>query len=207
MIETQAQTSWRQLTERLRAFVARRVASADVDDVVQDTLLRVRRGLADLVDEERFGPWVYRVTRSAIADHLRARARADREGAVPVDEDLEAPAAADDDGLGSALVGCLSRFVADLPSPYREAITLTELEGLSQKEAAELLGLSHSGMKSRVQRGRERLRSMFDDCCALSLDARGHVFECEPHSTCETSTEGDLAWPRGSPSGPSLRRA
>lgn len=207
MIETRAQTSWRQLTEQLRAFVSRRVAGADVDDVVQDTLLRVRRGLADLVDEERFGPWVYRVTRSAIADHLRARARADRGGVLPVDEELEAPVAADDDGLGSALVGCLSRFVADLPSPYREAITLTELEGLSQKQASVLLGLSHSGMKSRVQRGRERLRAMFDDCCALSLDARGHVFECEPHAACETSTAGELAWPRGSSAGPSLRRA
>jgi RNA polymerase sigma-70 factor (ECF subfamily) len=71
-------------------------------------------------------------------------------------------------------------FVASLPSPYRAALTLTELEGLTQKEAAEMLGVPLSTMKSRVQRGRERLREIFDACCEISLDARGSVVECEP---------------------------
>jgi RNA polymerase sigma-70 factor (ECF subfamily) len=71
-------------------------------------------------------------------------------------------------------------FVARLPSPYREAITLTELEGLTQKAAAEMLGISLPGMKSRVQRGREKIRSMFDECCSVSVDCRGRVVECEP---------------------------
>jgi RNA polymerase sigma-70 factor (ECF subfamily) len=69
--------------------------------------------------------------------------------------------------------------VARLASPYREAITLTELRGLTQKDAAEMLGVSLSGMKSRVQRGREKIREMFDECCAISVDCRGRVVECE----------------------------
>ncbi len=56
-----------------------------------------------------------------------------------------------------------------LPSPYREALTLTELEGLTQKEAAEMLGISLSGMKSRVQRGRQQLRQALEDCCHIAL--------------------------------------
>jgi RNA polymerase sigma-70 factor (ECF subfamily) len=59
---------------------------------------------------------------------------------------------------------------------------LTELEGLTQKDAAELLGISVSGMKSRVQRGREKIRDMFDDCCRISVDCRGRVVECEPRA-------------------------
>jgi RNA polymerase sigma-70 factor (ECF subfamily) len=43
-----------------------------------------------------------------------------------------------------------------------------------------MAGISLSGMKSRVQRGRQQLRRMFEDCCAIALDARGHVIECEP---------------------------
>ena len=181
MIQARAeQTGWEQLTETLRGFVGRRVGDADVDDVVQEALARIHRGLDTLRDEERFGPWVYRVTRSAIGDHLRARARTRTAGgdSASLDESLEAPST-DDDELGR-MVGCLSAFVAELPSPYREAITLTELEGLSQKEASEMLGISVSGMKSRVQRGRARLREMFDRCCAITLDARGHVVSCEP---------------------------
>lgn len=74
----------------------------------------------------------------------------------------------------------LRPFVARLPSPYREAVTLTELEGLPQKAAADMAGVSVSGMKSRVQRGRERLREMLLACCEIALDPRGHVIGCAP---------------------------
>ena len=52
------------------------------------------------------------------------------------------------------------------------AITLVELEGLTQQAAADVVGVSLSGMKSRVQRGRKLLRERFDACCAVALDAR-----------------------------------
>jgi RNA polymerase sigma-70 factor (ECF subfamily) len=53
---------------------------------------------------------------------------------------------------------------------------------MTQKEAAEILGISLSGMKSRVQRGRERIRHMFEECCELSVDARGKVLDCTPRA-------------------------
>jgi RNA polymerase sigma-70 factor (ECF subfamily) len=185
MIEPGAQASWNQLTDRLREFVSRRVALCDVDDVLQNALVRVQKGLVNLRDDERFGPWVYRVTRSAIGDHLRAKARPLEKRRTELDTELEELASEPTEDLRPSLVACLSTFVAQLPSPYREAITLTELEGLSQKEAADLLGLSFSGMKSRVQRGRERLREMFERCCAVTQDARGQVIACEPRAGCD----------------------
>ena len=77
------------------------------------------------------------------------------------------------------MAGYAALFVSMLPSPYREALTLTELEGLSQREAAEMLGISTSGMKSRVQRGRAKLRQALEDCCHIALDARGRVTDFE----------------------------
>jgi RNA polymerase sigma-70 factor (ECF subfamily) len=182
MIEAGLQIGWKELTDRLREFVGRRVAEAEADDVVQNALIRIQKGLPELRDEERFGPWVYRIARSAIVDHLRARSRPPDNGRTEIDENLEAASPEEDDTLGRALVGCLAKFVAELPSPYREAITLTELEGLSQREAADMLGISLSGMKSRVQRGRQRLREMFERCCELTQDARGRVIDCKPHA-------------------------
>ena len=184
MIEAEARGAWRELDARIRPYVERRIrSSADADDVVQDVFVRMQRGLSDLRDEERFGPWVYRVARSAIADHLRARARrAGREAAVDAELALPEPDVAD--RLEGELSECVALFVARLPSPYREAITLTELQGLTQKEAAELAGVSLSGMKSRVQRGRERIRQMFEECCEISLDCRGRVVGCEPRGGC-----------------------
>lgn len=179
MIDARSRDAWSDLEARLRPFVARRVRPDDVDDVLQDVFLRMHRGLAELRDDQRFGPWVYRVARSAIADHRRAIARHPSAGgdappaedAEPVDEDRAAE---------KMLAANVALFVALLPSPYREALTLTELEGVSQRDAAAMMGVSVSAMKSRVQRGRRRLRGMLEACCAIAIDARGKVIECEP---------------------------
>lgn len=184
----------------MRPFVARRVAAPDVDDVVQDVLFRMARSLSGLKDDERFGPWMYQVARSAIADHWRAAFRhpsADGEQG----EELPEPAQIDDDDddePSRGLAACVAPFVALLPSPYREALTLTDLEGLTQREAAEMAGISHSGMKSRVQRGRAQLREMLDACCLITLDVRSRVvdFAAKAGCGCPVPTgQGDLAAP------------
>lgn len=197
MITPAARGAWRDLEATLRPFIARRVrVAADVDDVLQDVFLRMQRGLANLRDEERFGPWAYQVARSAIADHLRTVARhPTSDGAAPADLPARAPTDDDDGAIEREVARYVTPFVALLPSPYREALTLTELEGLTQREAAVLLGLSLSGMKSRVQRGRLLLRRALEDCCHIALDVRGRVIGCEPRpdgrlpaSCCPAST-------------------
>ena len=85
----------------------------------------------------------------------------------------------EDGAVERELAAYVAPFVAALPSPYREALTLTELEGLSQKDAAARLGVSLSGMKSRVQRGRARLREALAACCEITVDVRGRVIGCE----------------------------
>jgi RNA polymerase sigma-70 factor (ECF subfamily) len=162
-------------------------SESDVDDVVQDVFLRMQHGLPALREDGSFGGWVYQIARSAIADHHRVKARhplarsadADGEGDVVDVEATPPPALAEEHDAASELASYLATFIAMLDSPYREALTLTELQGLSQREAAEMLGLSLSGMKSRVQRGRARLREALEACCRIAVDARGHVVSCE----------------------------
>jgi RNA polymerase sigma-70 factor (ECF subfamily) len=181
---TCAPAPWRDIEERLRPFVARHVASADVDDVIQDVFVRMQRGLGDLRDDERFDAWMFQIARSAIGDQGRARAK----HPLPVTADLPEPPAepADDDDREAfrLLSGCVAMFVARLPSPYREAVTLVELEGQTIREAAAIAGISVSGMKSRVQRGRAQLRALFEQCCEIALDARGKVTEFTPRVPC-----------------------
>ena len=197
MIPAEARGAWQEVEARLRPYVARRLPSpADVDDVLQETFVRMHRGLATLADGERFGAWVYRIARSAIADNLRARVRHHLVVAGTSDEAAGLDAEADEN-LEADLAACVALFIARLPSPYREAITLTELEGLTQKDAAEMLGVSVSGMKSRVQRGRERIRRMFEECCEISVDCRGHVTDCTPRALDEVPSDcrdAALSW-------------
>ena len=180
MIPAEARGAWREVEARLRPYIARRVPPADVDDVVQETFVRMHRGLGTLADGERFGAWVYRIAANAIADQARSRAR----HSPPLTASTHEPAAPTDtdEDIEGEVAECIAVFVARLPSPYREAVTLTELQGLTQKDAAAMLGVSLSGMKSRVQRGRERIRRMFEECCDISVDCRGHVTGCAPRS-------------------------
>ncbi|GAB4523738.1 MAG: RNA polymerase sigma factor SigZ [Haliangiales bacterium] len=173
---------WRALEAKLRPFVAKRVRSGDVDDVVQEVFLRIQRGLPALRDEQRFGPWIYQLARSAIVDHLRWAARHPQATTEPPELPQPAQPAQNEDerAVAREVAQYAALMVSMLPSPYREALTLTELEGLTQRQAAEQLGVSLSGMKSRVQRGRQRLRAALEGCCHIALDARRRVVACAP---------------------------
>lgn len=70
-----------------------------------------------------------------------------------------------------------------MPPHYRRALELTDLGGLTQERAATELGLSTSGMKSRVQRGRRLLRDEVTRCCRVVLDTGGALAEAEPRRT------------------------
>jgi RNA polymerase sigma-70 factor (ECF subfamily) len=181
---TGAPAPWQEVATRLRPFVARRVPPGEIDDVMQDVFLRMQRGLPALRDEDRFTPWLFQIARSSVAEHLRGRARHPVAVGAPDAEPPAEPADDEDDrDAARSLAGCVTVFVARLPSPYREAVTLVELEGLTTREAAEMAGISVSGMKSRVQRGRAELRAMFERCCEIALDGRGKVTEFTPRAT------------------------
>ena len=177
MIEANARGAWAEVEKHLRPFVARRVDDpADVDDILQEIYLRMQAGLANLRDSQRFGPWVYRVARNVLADHLRSRTR--HHPAVvrerPVDA-VEATVPDDQPDVERELATYLTTFVAALPSPYREALVLTELQEMNHKEAAQMLGVSLPAMKARVRRGRQQIQQMLVACCDIALDARGRV--------------------------------
>jgi RNA polymerase sigma-70 factor (ECF subfamily) len=74
-------------------------------------------------------------------------------------------------------------MVDRLPAEQAEAIRMVDLAGMSQVQAAEKVHVSHSGMKSRVQRGRARLRELLTACCNVEQDVRGRVQGCASRST------------------------
>ncbi len=163
---------------RIRPFVERRVAAADVDDLLQEVLVRVHREFDTIADDERFARWLHRVAANAIADHHRRSARRDRKHGAAATEPQANPREADD--TATTFASFVTYAVDNLPTPYREALHLTELDGLSMAEAAAREGVSVSGMKSRVQRGRRMLRELFEACCEIALDSRGRIVEYTP---------------------------
>ena len=150
------------------------------DDITQEALLRLYRGARDLRDEPALEGWMYRIARSAIIDHYR-RAGVRPTPTDPADLDLQVGDDAEAPRADEALAACLTPMLARIPDAYRAALELTDLGDLTQEEGAAQLGLSTSGMKSRVQRGRRMLREEVVRCCRVELDARGALSDAAPH--------------------------
>ncbi|MGC8510704.1 MAG: sigma factor-like helix-turn-helix DNA-binding protein [Acidimicrobiales bacterium] len=114
---------------------------------------------------ERAPAWLARVAASVVADHFRERRP------LTTTRDPVAPAHASDLAWAAQ---CLPAMLDELPEPYRDALRL-DLAGVTQREIARTSGISVSGAKSRVQRGRARLRERYLACCDVEVGAHGIV--------------------------------
>jgi RNA polymerase sigma-70 factor (ECF subfamily) len=83
-----------------------------------------------------------------------------------------------------AAISDMLKMMNELPSEYCEALCLTEIDGMTQKQYAKKKGLSYSGAKSRVQRARLMLKDMLLKCCHYQFDKYGTVFDIQPKCCC-----------------------
>jgi len=168
---------WHEFSERLGQFIRARVNDpATAEDILQDIFVKLHARLDQLKDPARLQSWIYLIARNAIIDHYRTRK-----------ETIELPETMADErepegGELEELKASFRRMIYNLPETYREALVLTEFEGLTQQQLAKRLGISLSGAKSRVQRGREQLKDMLHECCTFEFDRRGKVIDCTPRA-------------------------
>ena len=178
--------AWQAMSRQLRAFFRRRVTDSQLaEDLLQETFVRVHNGLASLQDQERLAAWVRRVAQNTLSDYFRkgfvSKEVLTSDG--PVADEFSEESTFDENRNAEIAAG-LGGIVQQLPPRYREAIELAELEGLTQGEVGARLGLSLSGAKSRVQRGRGKLKDLLLECCHFELDRRGNVIEYQPQRRC-----------------------
>jgi RNA polymerase sigma-70 factor (ECF subfamily) len=171
---------WEAFSERLRNFIQSRVSDADdVEDLLQETFIRIHTRIDTLVDDTRLAAWVYQIARNLIVDYYRRRIES-----MPLTEVLPAAPVFEDASAEAEIAAGLKDMVQELPEKYRQAIWLTEFSGLKQTELAEQLGLSPSGAKSRVQRGREMLRQSLLECCHFEFDRLGGMIAYTRRPDC-----------------------
>jgi RNA polymerase sigma-70 factor (ECF subfamily) len=183
---------WRDLVGRLQTFVRRRIADPNrAEDVVAEILLRIHQNIDSLDDAERLPNWVFRIARNAVIDEYRRAARG-REQLVPTlaDEPDAEPPDEDAPAVLAELANCMLPLLTMLPAEQRRAVEMIDLDGVAQAQAAQQEGVSLSGMKSRVQRGRRRLAELLGQCCALTLDARGVPIDYTPRPRCHCTRQG-----------------
>jgi RNA polymerase sigma-70 factor, ECF subfamily len=179
--------TWMETLDRLQSFVAARVDDRDLAaDIAQDVIVRsIASGALERVDNP--AAWLYRSARNAVIDHYRTRRRH-----APL-EGLDAWPEQDIDDVPNdatrELSRCLQPMLDQLPAAAREALLRVDVDGQTQHRAARELGLSLSGMKSRVQRARRDLRGLLEQCCSVDVDNRGAIADYRPSGdTCGCNT-------------------
>lgn len=180
--------AWHELGDRLRVYVARRVNPGDADDVVQSVMVKLLERRAE-IDADSVRAWLFAVTRNAVAEYYRQHRPSvdlDSFGDLPETDDVD-PA---DRTIGK-LTDCLDPMLRMLSQPDAELLRRIDLQGEAQTGLAASLGIPLSTLKSRVQRARTKLRSAFDDCCAIHLGRNGAPIAFERGAACAPSCSGD----------------
>jgi RNA polymerase sigma-70 factor (ECF subfamily) len=174
-VNTAIEQIWTAYHANLRGYIRSRVNDPTVvDDILQDVFVKIQSGIGTLKDTSKIKPWIYRITRNSIIDHYRTRKKLEQ-----LPEGLVAPETDAGDQARQDVEGCLLPMIQRLPDDYRQALMLSEIEELTQKQVAEKLEISLSGAKSRVQRGRRMIKEMLLACCRFEFDRRGSMVDYE----------------------------
>jgi RNA polymerase sigma-70 factor (ECF subfamily) len=167
----------------VRRFIGARVRdAATADDLTQEVFVKVQKRIAQVRDPRRLMGWMIQIARNTVADHFRAAKATEpfKEEHVASDPTPPESHEREEFRLREELSAYVRSVVQGLSPIYRDAIVLTEYDGLSQVELARHLRLSVSAAKSRVQRARALVRETIDRCCHFEVDRYGAVVDCTP---------------------------
>jgi RNA polymerase sigma-70 factor (ECF subfamily) len=164
---------------------------AEAEDLTQETFIRAHGSLPTFRGEASLSTWLYRIATNTSLDHLRRRSTRQARTALPlekmefdVDQDGDTPSSPEQLATCSEMSACVQEFVQGLPPDHRAVLVLKDLQGLKNREIAEVLDCSLATVKIRLHRARTKLREALDAGCDFSHDER-NVFVCEPKEVDE----------------------
>lgn len=163
-----ASSVFQKYEHELLGFIRKQLKdTGESEEVLNQILMKIYQHCEKLPGVRNTRAWLYQITRNAIHDYFKESQRRQN-----LDEAAELKEEADE-SLFQSLEPLVPAMIRMLPEEYGLPLKMSDLEGVPQKEIARKLGLSLSGAKSRIQRGREKLRALFFECCYLELDQRG----------------------------------
>jgi RNA polymerase sigma-70 factor (ECF subfamily) len=180
------ETVYEQFREPLKAFITKRIHNeAAAEDMVHDVFLKIHDRIESLKEPDNLPAWIYQIARNSIIDSYRKRkqiidspdlSKLEQNEVIETPEDLNR---------------VVRSMVEKLPLQDKEALLLSDFQGLKQAEIAHRLGISLSGAKSRIQRARKKLKDLLLECCHFEFDRYGTVFDYHPRNCtkcCESDT-------------------
>ncbi|MEM9867313.1 MAG: sigma-70 family RNA polymerase sigma factor [Bacteroidota bacterium] len=157
---------WRELGPNLYLFIQKRVGDAAVaKDIFQNTFLKVHEHLEKLQDTAKIKPWVFQIARNELINHYRGSS-----SHVDLNEQIQPQLSPEDIDFC-----CFDRFLNELPKDYQKTVTLVYIEGKTNSEAANTLGISLANVKARIRRVKKILIHRFQECCLYKTNELGKL--------------------------------
>ena len=176
-------TIYSQFHQALLGFIKSKVNNHhDAEDILQNVFVKIATGVNDLSRKEKLQSWIYTITRNSITDYYRLANN--RKGIAGTDDIADTLIFEEYNDTTKGLDCCLMNFMNQLPAEYKDIIIDVEINGVKQKDLAAKYSLAYPSVRSRVQRGREKLKELLLRCCAIESDNRGNVLNVVSRSTC-----------------------
>lgn len=170
----------RELAQPILRYLERYVGDRAVaEDLLQETLMRMDKGLSSFAARSSIKTWAFSIASRVAADYFRHPGRKARivdlnEVAEPIDSDR----AIDERLVVDEMNDCVRQVIDSLPEAYRAALILHDLEGLSAEQTAEICDCSVAAAKIRIHRARLRLKEALKNQCEFYRDP-DNVFRCD----------------------------
>ena len=171
-------------------YVKRMDGGLDAEDIAQEVFLKVAVNLPGFRQESKVSTWIYQIATNAAIDRLRKK-QLPQVGEELLDGAQAGEFLSERSHSGGRKVSqpelklihremnsCIRGVVEELPEIYRTVVVLHEMEGLKNREIAEILGVSLDAVKIRLHRGRILLRKTLDERCHFYWDDRNEM-ACE----------------------------
>lgn len=175
-------TIYSQFHQALLGFIKSKVNNHhDAEDILQNVFVKISTGINDLSRKEKLQSWIYSITRNSIIDYYRT---AGRSKGISSDDITDTFVLEEYNDSTKGLECCVMNFINQLPPEYKNIIIDVELNGAKQKDLVSKYQLAYPSIRSRVQRGREKLKAILLECCSIEADTRGNILNVVSPQAC-----------------------
>jgi len=177
---------WTNIHGKLFGYISKQIKNKDdINDIIQDTFIKVKTNIDSLKNPAKVESWIFQIARNTMNDFFRKQKKSFNNEENTEEISIEQDATTEEDIKIKIQTQHFSEYagfvVSELPEKYRMAVHLADIEGLSMKEVATELGISISGAKSRVQRGRKMIKEIILECCEVNTDKYGNIVDYKPN--------------------------
>jgi len=160
---------------KILQYIKRMVGENDVEDIVQDVFDKINSSLEGFQGKSKLSTWIYRIATNTVIDRYRSAANKHATENIVIDEGADngsldvpeehKPPSTDQLAIRKEMIECINEYIDDLPADYKTVIVLSEVEGMENKEIAEILDISLDNVKIRLHRARAKLKASLNEAC------------------------------------------